>query len=101
MGEMTSTVRIVFTNGSSVKCKIVGYVYAGIYIFFMDVALFLLVSFVSPALPRLTNEIHTIGLILGIVSAGIFTLLTETRLGKKEEINIESENIFNFEGAQE
>lgn len=72
----------------------VGYVYVGIYIFFMDIALILLVSFVSPALPMLTNEVHAIGLIFGIMVAGTFAFLTE-RLGrKKARMNIESESIF-------
>ena len=75
--------------------------YVVIYTFFIVVATCLLYSFISPTLSKITIEIHVNGLILGIVFAGVFTLLTEARLGKKEEINIESESIFNFEGAQE
>ena len=71
----------------------IGYVYAGIYMFFMDIALILLVSFVSPALPMLTNEIHAIGLILGITMAGAFAFLTEQLGRKKARMNIESESI--------
>ncbi len=71
----------------------IGYVYAGIYMFFMVIALILLVFFVSPALPMLTNEIHAIGLILGIMMAGVFAFLTERSGRKKAQMNIESESI--------
>lgn len=57
-----------------------------IYVFLLIVTISMLPFFAYPTLPKLTIEIHTIGLIFGAISASMFIFLVEGHKWNKNEI---------------
>ena len=70
------------------------------YLFVSILVVVTLWVFLTPAVPEMIRQVHALALSIGIILAGIFTLLTEARPEEKMEKNV-ANNISNIEGAQE